>query len=454
MNRKALLKTRKAALAQMNALLATARDENRDLTASELTDYNESKDEITNCDRQLDILDENDRLNEEGNSRENNANQPTRLPLVGDPANRGNSEQENRDLDRFSMTSFIRGAVNRSTGDGAPLTGLEREMAQEARTEASAHGVDLKGIGVPQMVLNHRGRSNAMTVTGGNGNEGGDLVPTDQRSMVDILRDNMVLSRLGATFIGGLQGNVEWPRLIDGVEPTEKTENGNADVRTLGTGIIRSTPHRLPVVSEYSSQLLLQSSEDVERFVRQDLMTSIALRMERQAINGDGLGDNVLGLLNTPGIGAVIGGANGVAPTEDHLIDLEGAVELLNALDGNLNYLTNTKVKTKLKKTRIETGQTDKVWGRDGSLNGYDAPGVTNLVPSDLTKGSADAVASAIIFGNFSDMLLNQWGGLDVLVNPYSKDDQGIIRVTVSTFFDMVLRRAASFAAMKDALTQ
>lgn len=292
-----------------------------------------------------------------------------------------------------------------------------------------------------------------MTVTGTGGNAGGDLVPTELRSMVDILRDNMVLSQLGATFIGGLQGNVEWPRIIDGTEPTEKGENAEADVRTLGTGIIRSTPHRLPVVSEYSTQLLLQGSPDVESFIRQDLMTSIALRMERQAINGDGAGDNVLGLLNTAGIGAVAGGANGAAPTEDHLIDLEGAVELLNALDGNLGYLTNTKVKTKLKKTRIEAGQTDKVWSRENELNGYGNVAVTNLVPSNLTKGSANAIASAIIFGNFSDMLLNQWGGLDVLVNPYTKDSQGLIRVTVSTFFDMVLRRAASFAAMKDALT-
>lgn len=453
MNRKALLKKRKAALAKLNGLLATAREENRDLTPEELTAYNEAKTEVTNCDAQLDVLDENERLNQEGERREASAAEPTRRLLVGDPANSGLSEGEARDLDTFSMTSFLRGAVNRATGDGEPLQGIEREMAQEARNEAQSHGVDLKGIGVPQMVLNHRSRSNAMSVTGTGGNVGGDLVSTELRSMVDLLRDKMVLSKLGATFIGGLQGNVEWPRIIDGVEPTEKGEKAEADVRTLGTGIIRSTPHRLPVVSEYSTQLLLQGSEDVEKFIREDLMTTIALRMERQAISGDGVGDNVLGLLNTAGIGSVEGGTNGAAPTEDHLIDLEGAISMLNALDGNLGYLTNTRVKTKLKKTPIEEGQTDKVWSRENELNGYDKVAVTNLVPSNLSKGSANEVASAIIFGNFSDMLLNQWGGLDVLVNPYTKDSQGLIRVTVSTFFDMVLRRAASFAAMKDALT-
>lgn len=452
MKRKEILALRVAAMTKVNSLISTAEAANRDLTEDELTLFNALKAEVAGYDAKLATLDEVEAMNRAGEQHTATANEPTRRPLVGDPANSGNSEQEDRDLDSFSMTSFLRGAVNRATGDGEPLVGIEREMSQEARNEAASHGVDLKGLGVPQMILQHRSRNNAMTVTGGSGNEGGDFVPTELRSMVDILRDNMVLAQMGATFIGGLSGNVEWPRVIDGTEPSEKTENGEADVRTLGTGVITSTPHRLPVVSEYSTQLLLQSSPDVESYIRQDLMTSIALRMERQAINGDGVGANVLGLLNTAGIGAVAGGANGAAPTENHLIDLEGAVELLNALDGNLGYLTNTKVKTKLKKTRIETGQTDKVWAKDNTLNGYSNVGVTNLVPSNLTKGTANGNASAIIFGNFADMLLNQWGGLDVLVNPYSKDSQGLIRVTVSTFFDMVLRRAASFAAMKDAL--
>tara|TARA_R110000796_G_scaffold173868_1_gene290812 strand:+ start:4521 stop:5879 length:1359 start_codon:yes stop_codon:yes gene_type:complete len=451
MNKKALLKKRKAALTSLNALLEDARDESRELTAEETATYDGYKASITDCDAKLAEAAEVDRMNAEGVRLAALEGEPTRRALFGEPVNTGHSDQEMTDLDSFRVVSFLRGAVNRSTGDGAPLEGIEREMSQEARRESNEHGVDLKGIGIPQMVLNHRGRTNAMSVSGSN--VGSDLVPTDLGSMIDLLRDSMVLSQLGAQHIGGLSGNVEWPTIVDGAEPVEKTEVAEATVRTLGTGIVTSTPHRLPVVSEYSSQLLQQSSTDVEALVRADLMTTLGIRMEKQAINGDGSGANVLGLLGTSGIGAVVGGVNGALITEDHLIDLEGAVELVNAATGNLGYLVNVKTKTRLKKTVIEAGQTDKVWHQDGSLNGYSSVGVTNLVPSTLTKGSSGAVASAVIFGNFNDMLLNQWGGLDVIVNPYTKDSQGIVRVTVSSFFDMVLRRAASFAAMQDALT-
>ena len=435
---------------KINGLLKTAEDASRDFTDDELDQFNSLKAEVAECDSSLERLDEIDRLNAEG-SRQQAADQvPGRQPIVGDPANKGLSDRERQDLDKFSFTSFLNGAVNRAKGTANALDGVELEMAQEAEAQATAAGTSLEGIGVPQMILTHR--TNAHSVTGGSGNQGGDFVDTELRSMIDYLKDSMELQRLGATFIGGLQGDVTWPRVIDGQEPTEKTETANADERQLTTDLISATPHRLPVTATYSKQLLVQSSEDVEAYLRQDLMSQIALRYERQALNGDGVGANILGLLNTPGIGAVIGGANGAAPTEAHLIDLEGEVDIQNALMGSLNYYTNPRVKKTLKKTAVEDGQTARLWGKDNVLNTYANPGNSNLMPSNLTKGSGTNL-SALVFGNWADLLLNQWGGLDVIVNPFSLDTSGQIRITVATFVDALVRRAASFAAMKDVIT-
>ena len=83
---------------------------------------------------------------------------------------------------------------------------------------------------------------------------------------------------------------------------------------------------------------------------------------------------------------------------------------------------------------------------------GYDAV-VTNTVPHTLTKGSAAGVCSAIMFGNWADMILGMWGGLDIMLDPYTHSTSGTKRVVALQDVDVAIRRVASFSAMKDALT-
>jgi hypothetical protein len=83
---------------------------------------------------------------------------------------------------------------------------------------------------------------------------------------------------------------------------------------------------------------------------------------------------------------------------------------------------------------------------------GYQA-GVTNAVPSNLVKGTSGSVCSALIFGNFADSVLAQWGGIDFTIKPYIKDTESLISITADCYYDFGVRRAAAFAAIKDLLT-
>ena len=74
------------------------------------------------------------------------------------------------------------------------------------------------------------------------------------------------------------------------------------------------------------------------------------------------------------------------------------------------------------------------------------------LAISTLDKGNSSGVCSAILFGNWDDLIVAMWGGLDITVNPYIKDTEGLVRITANAFYDTAIRRAESFAAMKDAL--
>ena len=289
---------------------------------------------------------------------------------------------------------------------------------------------------------------------------GGNLVATEllSGSFIELLRNAMVLDRLGVTMLRDLNGNIAIPAQTGsatGYWVGENTAITSESQQTIGQ--VTLTPKTVGAYTDFSRRLLLQSSLDVEMFVRADLAATLGQMIQLAAINGAG-GSEPTGLLNTVGIGSVAGGTNGLAPTYDHMVDLETAVSVANADVGNLAYLTNSKVRGKLRKTQEFSSTNGKpVWtsGRErgvGEVLGYDAF-VTNSVPSTLTKGTSSGVCSAIAYGNWSDMILGMWGGLDVMLDPYSGATAGTKRVVALQDLDVALRRVASFAAMKDALT-
>jgi len=363
------------------------------------------------------------------------------------------SSGEARDFSKYSIARAIRCLVS-----GQAVDGLEGELHQEAQREARAGGITLKGSFAIPAIYTTAKENRDMTVTGTTtvaGDQGGQLVATSLGSFIDLLYSKMVLRGLGAQFLTGLQGNFALPKMLTGTAPTKKAENAALDESSPTVGQITFSPKRVGGFVEYSKQLVMQENGyGIEGIIRNDLATRIALAMELGVINGGGTNEPT-GILGTAGIGSVAGGTNGLAPTLDHLIALETAVALLDADVGSMGYLTNVAVRGKLKRTPIEAGTSaERIWGSASNtmLNGYNVA-VTNQVPSNLTKGSASGTCSAIIFGNFADLVVAQWGGIDIQVNPYIKDTEGLVRITADAYYDSGIRRAASFAAMKDALT-
>ena len=104
-------------------------------------------------------------------------------------------------------------------------------------------------------------------------------------------------------------------------------------------------------------------------------------------------------------------------------------------------------------KRRILSGGTARFLLENGQTNGYKVA-VSNQIPSNLDKGTSIGICSAMIFGNFADLIIGEWGALDVLVNPFSEGTKGKIIVSIFKSVDIKLRRAESFAVIKDILTQ
>ena len=271
---------------------------------------------------------------------------------------------------------------------------------------------------------------------------GGFTVETELLSYIEKLEATMILSQLGVTRLTGLQGNIAIPRQNGGASTFWLDENGQASASGATFDQLAMSPKTVGALTELSRRFLLQTTLSAEAFTINELAMRIALAIDADTFNGPGTGNRMLGLLNQVGIGAVVG-TTGAEWTE--VVDLETEVADSDAAIGSLSYLTNPRVRGLMKKTKVDAGSGDMVWHRAGGntpVNGYGCA-VSTQVPKDLGAGSD----SALIFGAFAQILLGFWSSLDILVNPYSKDDSGAIRVTGFQDCDTVVRHPEAFAA-------
>lgn len=349
-----------------------------------------------------------------------------------------------KDIKQYSLMRALNYLANPGDRRAREAAGYEIELSQAA---AERSGKTSQGLMVPFDVLN-RGMTKGVAADGGN------LVATDLMSanFIELLRNAMVIDSMGAQYLTGLVGNIAIPKQSGAGTAYWVTEGSAPTTSTQAIAQVAMAPKTVGAFTDISRKLMLQSSIDVEQFVQNDLARVLGLAIQSVAIKGGGSNEPT-GILATAGIGNVAGGTNGLAPTWQNIIDLETNVAIANADIGTLAYLTNAKVRGKLKSTSKVSGQNGFLWDNGNTpLNGY-RTGVTNAVPSNLTKGTSTSVASAIIFGNFADLIIGMWGGLDLVVDPYSNSTSGTVRVVALQDVDVAVRHAESFSAMLDALT-
>ena len=346
---------------------------------------------------------------------------------------------DKKDVERFSFKRAINALSNPHDRRAQEAAAFEFEASRAA---CDAYGVESRGLRIPDEVL-HRDN------TVGTAADGGNLVGTDTQGFIDMLRATSIAMQRG-TVMSGLVGDVAIPRQTGGATAYWLAEAGAPTETKAAFDQVTMSPKTVGAWVDISRKLTQQSSVDVEALIRNDLAATLGTAIDAVAINGGGTNEPD-GILQTTGIGAVVGGTNGAAPDWADIVDLESAVAVDNALNGALAYMSNYKVAGKLKQTDKASSFGEFILD-GGEVNGYEFL-LTNQVPSTLTKGSASNVCSAIIFGNWADLMMGMWGGLDLTVDPYSESTKGTIRVVAFQDVDVALRHAESFAAMQDALT-
>ena len=401
-----------------------------DLTEAELTEYRTIKDvDIPALNVKLELVRDAETVKTRSFS-----------PVTGTPGNRDYSEKDAKDLSGFSLLRML------SLGaKGNGLDGVEAEVNSLAHAEARANGITLEGYGVPSYAL--RGQT-ATGQTSAAGDQGGVAVPTEINELIKALWDNNFLNELGATRLNGLMGNQSFPVQTTKPAASSLTEIESMSATEVLFSNVTMAPDRRGVYIPISKQALLQMSMDVQAFIQEQIRNGLdyKLNLDAQAALSAAVVSGNSNLLAA--------GTNGLAPNYAHIVGMESQLANLNADQGNLAYLVNSKTRGKLKLVEKFSGTNgNPVWeGGTTPLNGYKAV-TSNIIKSNLTKGTSSGLCSEAYFGNFTDFYVGFWGGMDFIVDPYSLAQTGQVKLIANMFWNTKVARNDSFTGFKDFLT-
>lgn len=330
---------------------------------------------------------------------------------------------------RFSLVKAIHALANPTDRRAQEAAAFEFEASRAA---AEQYGRSAQGIMLPAEVMKNWKRdlnSADDAAIFGDDFRGGDFI--------DVLRNASSVMQAGATMLTGLSGDVKIPKKTAAATAAWiASEGGAAAESEMTVGQVSMTPKTLGAFTDVTRQLLIQSSLDVEALIRNDLTSAIALTIDKAGLEGAGTSGAPTGILSTSGVNTVTSFAN-PNPTFAEVVSLETAIAEDNALMGNLAYILPASMYGALKTTEKATGTAQFV--ADGTtMNGYRA-----IVSNQATAGN-------LYFGNFSDLLIGMFGGLDIVVDPYTASTTGTIRVVALQSVDVAVRHAVSFAFGND----
>jgi len=348
----------------------------------------------------------------------------------------GLSNKETRD---YSIVKAIK-AMATGNWSGAEL---EKEASDDiARTT----GKTPRGIFIPSDL---RWKRDLIQGTAG---DGGNLVATNllSGSFIEALRANMVIKQAGALFLSGLVGEVAIP--AQNAVNSASWVAENAAVTEVNTTYrqVTMSPKTLGTFTDISRHLMHQSTPAIETIVRNDIIKTLSSEVDKKAIQGDGTSNTPTGILSTSGIGAVAIGTNGGAGTWAKVVETWKEVATDNANIGAMAWVTSPlQISRFMAAVKVATSDSVMIMNDQNKLMGFNVFSTTNS-PDNLTKGTASGTASALTFGNFNDLIVGEWGSLDISVDPYTNSSKGGTRIIGLYDVDVAVRHAESFAAIKD----
>lgn len=338
---------------------------------------------------------------------------------------------DDTEVRRYSFMNAVRALANPNDAGAQKAAAFELECSRAVEKQM---GKSARGFLVPQDVLgrafNAGGAANSPTGS----TTGADLVATNllSGSFIEMLRNRTTIMRLGSV-MGGLVGNVDVPKQTGGATAYWLAEGADATEGVPTIGQISLSPKTVAAYSDITRRLTMQSTPDAEGIVRRDLLNALGQAIDKAGYYGSGASNQPKGIKNYTGINAVDFAVAG-KPTFAELVDMESQIAADNADVAQMAYVANAAFRGYAKSTvKFSSAGSATIWEPGNTVNGY---------RSEITNQIADG---DVFFGNFADLIVALWGGLDLMVDPYSLSKSGGIRIVVFQDVDFAVRRVESF---------
>lgn len=331
-----------------------------------------------------------------------------------------------KEVRQFSFARAVASLMNPGDRKLREAAAFEFEASEAA---GKRYGVTPQGIMVPTDIL----RRDINT------SDDNELVGTNLMagSFIDVLRNSSSVMAAGARMMPGLVGNVAIPKKSSASTAAWiSTEGGNASESEPTFAQVTLAPKTVGAYTDMTRQAILQSTPAIESLIRDDLTQGLALAIDKAGLEGSGASGQPTGILNTVGVNKPSSFAAAV-PTFAEMVALETALAEDNALLGSLAYITDAATYGGLKTKSKDSGSGQFVL-EGGEANGY------------RVIRSQQATAGNVYFGNFADLLIGMWGGLDLTVDPYTASTSGTVRIVALQSVDVAVRHAVSFAYNND----
>lgn len=320
------------------------------------------------------------------------------------------SNTKNIHMSKFSLIKAINDVVNNRNINEDALSVIEM-----GATEMRKSGLSYSGqIQLP--VEERAATDDAIVATVQT--QGQEIVETEKLNILEPLRGKSILSEVGATFLTGLVGNISIPR-YSGSTVGWKGEMVAADNGEGAFDTVELSPKRLTAYIDISKQFLVQDSVGAEEMLRSDIVNALISKLE-QTIFGDAQGD-------TTKPAGIFYNAEEVNPSYAAVCEAEAEV---TDFSGNKRFVMSPSMRAQFKQTTISGQQTDLRLLMDGNeVNGYPVSTSSNV----LEEGWA--------FGDFRELVVAQWGSIDIVVDPYTLATKNAVRLVINAFFDAAVRR-------------
>lgn len=323
--------------------------------------------------------------------------------------------------------------------EGKTLRGFEGEYNQELSLK---QGESKRHFYAPRYV---DAKYALNTTTGAGG------IPTQfVDGQINLLRANSILDKIGATIVEGLTEPTSY--IVQTSDPAFAWVTDGADGTDTNPTYttVTLTPHNgiatVPVTRKF-----LKSSPNANDYVVQQMLKRCGLGVDLAWQSGDGTGGAPEGILSNSDVLAntvTFGGA----PTWANIVALESTVAQLNGETGVGGYVTNPKVRGKLKTIAKEAGAAlGFLMELDGTVNGHPCY-ITSQIPSTLGTSPSNNKSAILYSGDWSGLYVGFFGSesLDVLIDEYSLSKSGGVRLNVYVDMDVKIPQPNQFSVALD----